>query len=162
MEIDNTRSQTCTEGEKREYQTDDLIVYWDAKQCSHAGKCWQNLPQVFNPDKRPWITMAAATPEEIIKTIDTCPTDALKYQLKKGSKLNPLDANGPGSIDYKKEAVSSLKIKMVRNGPLLVDGSAQIFGADGNFIKESSHIVLCGCGRSSNRPLCDGTHMRQQ
>lgn len=161
MESNSTKSQIGTEGVVREYRTDDLIVYWDAKQCSHAGKCWQNLPQVFKPKERPWITMADATPEQIIKTIDKCPTDALKYQLTKGSKVNPVDAKGPGSIDFKKEELTSIKIRMVQSGPLLVEGSAHIFGPDGNFIKESSHIVLCGCGQSANRPFCDGSHIRK-
>lgn len=158
LESDSEPSQIKEEAGMKQYRTEDLIVYWDPKQCSHAGKCWQGLPQVFKPDERPWITMAAAKPEQIIETIDKCPTDALKYKLTEGSKVDPGIAKGPGSIDYKRQQSSSIKINMVKNGPLKVEGSAQIFDPDGNFIKESSHIVLCSCGKTSNKPFCDGSH----
>ncbi len=106
--------------------------------------------------------MEDATPEQIIATVDKCPTDALKYELPEGSKVNPDDARGPGSIDYKKDETTSIKIKMVRSGPLRVEGAAQVFDAEGNFIKQSNRIILCGCGRSGNRPFCDGTHARKE
>ncbi|MGI1659304.1 MAG: (4Fe-4S)-binding protein [Desulfitobacterium sp.] len=145
----------------RVYRTDDLIVYWDARQCSHAGKCWRNLPQVFRPDERPWVNLASATPEEIIATVDKCPTDALKYELPEGSKVNPEIAQGMGSINYKKLETTSIKVKMTRSGPLRVEGLAQVFDADGELIKQSHRIILCGCGKSGNRPFCDGSHASQ-
>lgn len=142
----------------REYRTDDLIVYWFPKQCSHASKCWQGLPQVFKPEIRPWIDLHGASPEEIIKIIDTCPTDALKYSLPESSKVNPELAKGPGSVDYKAEPKPNIQIRMVKSGPLLVKGRAQIFDHDGKLIMESNHVVLCACGRSGNIPFCDGSH----
>jgi len=145
----------------KEYRTADLIVYWYPKQCSHASKCWQTLPQVFKPDERPWITMSGATPEEIIKAIDLCPTDALKYKLPQGSKVDPSLAKGPGSIDFKVEPTDFIKINMVKSGPLLIKGSAQIYDPEGNLIKESNHIVLCTCGLTSNAPFCDGSHSKR-
>ncbi|HPF44541.1 MAG TPA: (4Fe-4S)-binding protein [Syntrophomonadaceae bacterium] len=150
-----------TEKQIRVYQTDDLIVYWDAKQCSHVGKCWQSLPQVFKPKERPWITMDAASPEEIIAAIDKCPTDALKYELPEGSKVDPKIAAGPGWVDYKKDEVTSIKIKMIKSGPLRVEGAAQVFDGDGNLLRQSNHIILCGCGKSGNRPFCDGSHVNK-
>ncbi len=159
---ENAQPKASKEDGVRVYRTDDLIVYWDAKLCSHAGKCWQGLPQVFKPKERPWVTMAAATPEEIIKTIDTCPTDALKYQLPEGSKVDPVLAKGPGAVDFKREHLPTVKIKMVKNGPLVVEGTAQIYDPAGNLLKESSRVVLCSCGRSKNAPFCDGTHLHKE
>lgn len=145
----------------KEYFTDDLIVYWYPKQCSHAGKCWNNLLAVFDPKKKPWINLAQASPEEIIKTIDLCPSDALKYKLTEGSKVDPSLAQGPGSVDYKVVPTEFVTFKMVRNGPLVVKGAAKIMDPDGNLIKESNHVVLCTCGKTDNKPFCDGSHARK-
>lgn len=81
----------------KEYQTEDLIIYWNPSICYHASECWHRLPQVFKPAERPWIRMANATPEEIIKTIDQCPSGALTYKLPTSSKVDPAVAQGPGS-----------------------------------------------------------------
>lgn len=142
----------------RVYRNDDLIVYWYPKQCSHAKKCWQTLPQVFKPIERPWVALNGATPEEIIKTIDLCPTDALKYEVPPGSKVDPALAHGPGSKDRQVEATDFIKIKMVKNGPLVVNGAAQVFNPEGSLIGQSDHIVLCACGLTANAPFCDGSH----
>ncbi len=82
----------------KKYQTDDLIVYWIPKKCTHACACWRGLPEVFKPRERPWIVMEGATAEQIIETIDKCPSDALKYELPDGSKVDPALAVGPGLI----------------------------------------------------------------
>lgn len=145
----------------KEYRTDDLIVYWYPRQCSHAGKCWNNLLKVFDPGKKPWINLHNASPEEIIKAIDVCPSDALKYKLADGSKVDPSLAKGPGSVDYKVVPTEFVTVKMVRNGPLVVKGAAKIMDADGKLIKESNHVVLCACGKTGNKPFCDGSHARQ-
>lgn len=83
----------------KKYQTDDLIVYWIPQKCTHACACWQGLPEVFKPNKRPWITMEGATAEQIIATIDKCPSDALKYALPEGSKVDAALAKGYGAVD---------------------------------------------------------------
>lgn len=144
-----------------EYHTDELTVYWCPTRCSHAGKCWGTLPQVFDVDKKPWIELDQASTEEIIKAIDKCPTDALKYKVKEGAKVDPALFQGPGSVDYKVVPTEFVSIKMVRNGPLLVKGAAKIMNPEGNLIKESNHIVLCACGKSDNKPFCDGSHARK-
>jgi CDGSH-type Zn-finger protein len=46
-----------------------------------------------------------------------------------------------------------------RDGPLLVRGPVRIEDQDGREIRIEREIVaLCRCGKSRNRPLCDGTH----
>ncbi len=144
----------------KEYANKDIIVYWHPKQCSHSGKCLQGLPLVFKLDQTPWIDINAAQPEDIIKIIDTCPTGALKYMLPEGSRVDPALARGKGGVDFKIEK-PAVKIRIVRNGPLLIEGPAQIFGPENNLIKEYSRFVICRCGLSRNKPFCDGTHARE-
>lgn len=145
----------------RAYRTDDLNVYWDAKQCSHSGKCWQGSPQVFRPSERPWIRLENAAPEEIIKTIDQCPTGALKYELTKNSKVDSAIAQGPGSLRFRGAAEEAVEIKAVQEGPLMVQGLARIVDSKGQLIKEANRMTLCACGKSANKPFCDGSHMRK-
>ena len=57
-------------GGKKVYRCEDLIIYWDAEKCIHAGVCWRGLPQVFKPAERPWVKITNADPERIIKVID--------------------------------------------------------------------------------------------
>lgn len=161
MTKDDLTDISSPEDKIKEYHTDELIVYWRPKQCSHAGKCWGTLPEVFDVDKKPWIDLANASTEAIIKVIDKCPSDALKYKVKEGAQVDPAIAVGPGSVDYKVVPTESVSIKMVKNGPLIVKGAAKVMDPDGKLIRESNHIVLCVCGKSDNKPFCDGSHARK-
>lgn len=54
---------------------------------------------------------------------------------------------------------SLLKIKVIPNGPLMLDGIVEITLADGTtVVKENT--VLCRCGASQNKPYCDGSHTK--
>ncbi len=46
-----------------------------------------------------------------------------------------------------------------RNGPLIVRGDFQLVDQDGAEIDcRRRTVALCRCGRSANKPFCDGTH----
>ncbi len=46
-----------------------------------------------------------------------------------------------------------------RDGPLLVRGPVRLRDQDGNEIAgDRQPLALCRCGRSRQRPFCDGTH----
>ncbi len=154
--------KTHDNGERyyKAYSSEDLIVYWYSAHCSHSGKCISLLPQVFDTGKRPWIAVNGAEPLEIIKTIDKCPTGALKYKLTENSKIDPELAKGPGSMDYKVSEPAIVQIRMVQGGPLLVKGPARVLDAEGKSIRECESMVLCRCGRTKNPPFCDGSHSK--
>jgi CDGSH-type Zn-finger protein len=47
------------------------------------------------------------------------------------------------------------------SGPLWVRGGIRIESAtDGHVYETRNRVTLCRCGRSRNKPLCDGTHAR--
>ncbi|MGE5544072.1 MAG: (4Fe-4S)-binding protein [Bacillota bacterium] len=143
----------------KEYRNQDIIVYWYPNNCSHAGKCWGELPEVFDTQKRPWVNLSGSTPEEIIRTIDKCPSRALQYSLPDGSSVDPTIARGPGSKDYKIDRAAAGKIRVIRDGPLLIQGPNQVFDPNGNLIGEADRFVLCRCGKTKNPPFCDGRHI---
>jgi len=52
-------------------------------------------------------------------------------------------------------------VKVNKTGPIKVTGNFEITGIDGKIIKiESKETFLCACGRSKNKPFCDGTHKK--
>lgn len=51
------------------------------------------------------------------------------------------------------------QITPIEDGPLRVQGLKQLQTADGSISCESD-IALCRCGRSGNKPFCDGMHAK--
>ena len=44
------------------------------------------------------------------------------------------------------------------SGPLFIKGGIKIEGADGRVYEIRNRVTLCRCGRSQNKPFCDGMH----
>ena len=51
------------------------------------------------------------------------------------------------------------KVNVLENGPLLVHGELEVTDASGNVVSKSETTAFCRCGNSSNKPICDGTHV---
>lgn len=146
----------------KEYKNEDVVVYWFPELCAHPGTCLRLLPKVFNLKQRPWVNVDAAAPEDIMRTIDKCPSGALRYSRPEGSKVEAQVAAGVGNINFDKSYPSMVKIKVSTNGPLLIEGPTVIVGLDGKVLKEGSRTALCRCGLSNNRPFCDGAHRKEE
>lgn len=57
--------------------------------------------------------------------------------------------------------MSEVKIRLRDNGPFVVEGPVVLTDAEGNEFTVDSNkpaIALCRCGKSENRPFCDGAH----
>lgn len=52
----------------------------------------------------------------------------------------------------------ALEIGKAPNGPLLLSGNFTIMAASGRKAWTGTRAALCRCGRSKNKPFCDGTH----
>jgi uncharacterized Fe-S cluster protein YjdI len=148
LEADNPAQAglPSTRGPTREYPSDGITVIWDATRCIHTGRCLRGLPEVFDLDKRPWIDVAAASPEDIAAIIRRCPTDALRYR--------------PGPDLPEEEPDSPTTIEPRPNGPLFVRGRIQIVNRRGEVVEEETRVALCRCGASANKPFCDNSHLR--
>jgi uncharacterized Fe-S cluster protein YjdI len=62
------------------YSNGEVTVIWRPEICEHSGICARGLPAVFDPRRRPWIVLAAATTEEIVAQVERCPSGALSYE----------------------------------------------------------------------------------
>jgi uncharacterized Fe-S cluster protein YjdI len=135
-----------TKGPTREYSSKGITVIWDSTRCIHTGRCLRGLPDVFDLNRRPWVDVEAATPEEIAAVIRRCPTDALRY--RPGPKLPEEQPDRPTTIEARP------------NGPLFVRGLIQLVNRRGEVIGEETRVALCRCGASANKPFCDNSHRR--
>lgn len=133
----------------KEYSCEGLIVRWIPEKCIHSRECVKGLPQVFDHESRPWINMQGASPEEIMKVVDRCPSGALTYQKK-------------APLSSEKEAVNRqcAIIRVVKNGPLLVQGDCHLLNSNGDETVKRGSYALCRCGASRKKPFCDGSHIK--
>ncbi len=46
------------------------------------------------------------------------------------------------------------------SGPIWVKGGVLIEADDGTQLETRNRVTLCRCGQSSNKPYCDGAHLR--
>jgi uncharacterized Fe-S cluster protein YjdI len=61
----------------KHYSNGEVSVVWKPKLCIHAGECFLGLPEVFDPNRVPWINPMAATTDELKKQVAKCPSGAL-------------------------------------------------------------------------------------
>lgn len=66
---------------KKEYSNGEITVVWQPQKCIHAAQCVKHLPQVYNPNKKPWIAINEANTQELKDQIATCPSGALSYYI---------------------------------------------------------------------------------
>jgi len=59
---------------------------WRPGMCIHSAICFKGLSEVFDPRRRPWITLEQSTTEKIIEQIKKCPSGALSYQMEQSPR----------------------------------------------------------------------------
>ena len=128
----------------RESGTDELVVEWRPELCYHARECIKALPAVFDPERRPWIKVDAASAEQVEAAVALCPSGALRSHRP---------------TEYRVEPSGETEVSVTPNGPLVLRGNLRIV-RDGVEIARLEKVALCRCGHSSNKPFCDGTHLK--
>jgi len=58
------------------------------------------------------------------------------------------------------EPTEEPRIEPRETGPYVVIGAKSIKGSDGVMLEDKPKRVLCRCGKSANKPFCDGSHKR--
>lgn len=138
----------------KEYNNKEIKVTWTPNLCIHSTICFTKLPKVFRLGERPWIKMEHGSTNDIIETVEACPTDALKWEWIDESK------NKKESIIIEnKEQKHSDPVKIYSNGPLLIPKSIEVKDSKGNLLRTGQDKFICRCGHSQNQPFCAGSHM---
>jgi CDGSH-type Zn-finger protein len=111
-----------------------------ARFCDPKGQVWNLVEQTDRAEARKLVEHEAGH----------CPSGRLvAVDRKTGRELEPHHEPSIGLV------VDTLKRV---NGPLWVRGGIPVAGADGRDYEVRNRVTLCRCGRSSNKPLCDGSH----
>lgn len=58
------------------------------------------------------------------------------------------------------EVQDKLLIKLMKNGPVLLEGTYTLESPEIGEFTSKKGIALCRCGGSTNKPFCDGTHKK--
>ena len=111
-----------------------------ARFCHRAGNTW-NLTEKSDDSKSKEIAIQEAC---------DCPS----------GRLVAWDKNTKKAIEPKFEPSISLTEAPYRkiSGPLWVKGNIPIESANGTMYEKRNRVTLCRCGKSRNKPFCDGTH----
>ena len=130
----------------KEYATEEIVVEWEPRLCYHSQDCVRSLPQVFDPTRRPWVRVDAATADEVETTVAECPSGALRTRRVGGV--------------VEERAAAAREVRVTRNGPLLLSGGVRLVDKDGHVLYEGEKAALCRRGGSGNKPFCDGTRKK--
>ena len=115
--------------------------------CVHAGFCdrasgiWNLVEYSDNPEAR----------RIAIEEAGNCPSGRLVVWDKDGNEIEPELEPVIGLVI--EDPVEGL------TGALRVRGGIPIEGADGTSYEIRNRVTLCRCGKSANKPFCDGTHL---
>ena|SRR5215217_142854 len=124
------------------YEGDGVTMTDDRRYCTHAGFCgdrfttvWVMIHQTKDPEVR----------ERLMAMVRRCPSGRLAYSV-------PPD---PHDVEPEFDPPS---IGIEPNGPIWVRGGVAIESEDGSTYEVRNRMTLCRCGRSRNKPFCDGSH----
>jgi CDGSH-type Zn-finger protein len=113
--------------------TDDRML------CTRAGFCGNRVEKIWDMIGR---TEDSRVRAQVMHMAEHCPSGRLGYELEDG----PVEPDLPRAI------------AVTRDGPYWVTGGISIALSDGRALEVRNRVTLCRCGKSANKPLCDGTH----
>ena len=112
-----------------------------ARFCHRSGGTWELVRNSGDPKFR----------EIAIKEACNCPAGRLIVCEKKTGK--PIEPGFKKSISLVEDPQNKV------SGPLWVKGNVPIESADGKPYEIRNRVTLCRCGKSQNKPFCDGAHV---
>jgi len=154
-EVDFDGTETADTGLTHERQviylgSTKIVVRQDATLCMNAGFCRTRKASIAQ--------MVPATDDDtdarsqVIAMVERCPSGSLTYTMEEqGGDIEP---DLPAQVAVTTEMTSVGPIA----GALWVTGNIAIERADGQALETRNRVTLCCCGRSKNKPLCDGVH----
>ena len=126
-----------------------IIVEKDTSLCMSSGYCGfanASLPELLVRADDTQIRSL------VIAMVERCPSGALTYRLEPDQAV--IEPDLPQQIATITETTSDGPI----TGPLWVTSGIPIERSDGKTFETRNRVTLCNCGKSGNKPLCDGTH----
>jgi len=111
-----------------------------ARFCDPKGRIWNLVEQTDDPETRKIVEYEAGH----------CPAGRLVvWDRKTGNAIEPKFKPSLGLIE---DTAKQLR------GPIWVRGGIPVVAADGQTYEIRNRMTLRRCGRSANKPFCDGSH----
>ncbi|HEX9115770.1 MAG TPA: CDGSH iron-sulfur domain-containing protein [Anaerolineae bacterium] len=126
-----------------------ILVKRDLYLCMSSGFCANRLTNVDR------MTRQTGDPQvrgQVMAMIEHCPSGSYSYALAEGEP--DVEPDLPAEIAVVTEITSAGPIA----GPLWVTGGIPVERADGEPFETRNRVTLCCCGKSKEKPLCDGSH----
>ena len=82
-----------------QYSGEEIEVSYDVLRCTHARECVERLPEVFDPDERPWIDPDNADVDDLAGVIMECPTGALQFERSDGGPSEPVPEDNMDCVE---------------------------------------------------------------
>lgn len=123
------------------FEGDEVVMSDDRSLCTGAGFCgdrftnvWEMIDETEDPEVR----------ERLKAMVRLCPSGRLEYSVppETASEEPPLEPS----------------VGLEPNGPMWVRGGVRVVSEDGTAWEVRNRVTLCRCGRSRNKPFCDGSH----
>lgn len=111
-----------------------------ARFCDRGAGAWKLTLKSRHPEAR----------QMAIEEAFNCPAGRLVVWDKQGKALEP---------DLKPSIVLVEDPQLGVSGPLWVRGGITIEATDGTIYEIRNRVTLCRCGKSRNKPFCDGRHI---
>lgn len=119
--------------------------------CALARFCHDQKSDVWNNTKQSDDLMAK---NEAIRQACLCPSGRLvTHDKKSGGAIEPNFNQEIGLIEDPQKNVS---------GPIWVKGGINIESADGQKYETRNRVTFCRCGKSQNKPFCNGSHVEEK
>jgi CDGSH-type Zn-finger protein len=90
--------------------------------------------------------------ETAIQEACDCPSGRLVACDKKSGK--PIEHKFEQSISLVEDPIKKV------SGPIWLKGGIALESSDGTKYETRNRVTLCRCGKSSNKPLCNGSHIK--
>ena len=120
------------------YDAEALCAF--ARFCDPNGQVWNQVNQTQSPGVR----------EMFIRQVGNCPSGRLVARHRLTQK--DIEPHLPISIGLVEDPAKGC------SGPLWLRGGIPVTAADGLQYEVRNRVTLCRCGKSKNKPFCDGTH----
>ena len=142
-QFDSAKLPDRVPDQRVDYVGREVTIHDNRGTCCHSGNCSDHLPAVFRNGQEPWIDPNGASADAIIDIVRACPSGALSAS-RDGVEFRDQD-RGP-------------MIYVSKDGPYHIQGRIELRHEQQNEGASQEHFALCRCGKSKNKPFCDGTH----
>jgi CDGSH-type Zn-finger protein len=112
-----------------------------ARFCERAGNAWTLAEKSGDPEAR----------KTAIEEAAECPSGRLITWDKDGKPIEPHFDPSIGLVH---------DTQYDKMGPIWVRGGIAVESAEGQTYEVRNKATLCRCGKSANKPFCDGSHLK--